>query len=1265
MVGLKLIELIRSMEADARDAAISLTTTASPLAPPFRIVAFAEEPHAAYNRELTLFPIFVLQVGLTQYFTHRSIDKLLMKPPHWYTDKSIETHIGDPIISIDLKGKRVLSSKGVDVSYDHLVLATGSNAFMPAIPGNDPSPLGVFVYRTLEDVQRIVEFSRGKKKAAVVGGGLLGLEAAKVCVDLGLSTFVLERNPRVLARQLDSEASLFLIKELNNLHLECYTGAQTTAIVSCPTSSEVREIRFVDEKGGEHGREVDVVIVATGIVPRDEVARAAGIRCLEGRGGVVVDAGMKTSDENVFAIGEVAVFDGMQYGLVAPGYDMAAVVAKTLMKEKVNPFKGADMSTKLKLMGVHVASFGDYFAPEEKCVPLTFRDPFAGVYKKLLFSKNGNKLLGGILVGDTTSFTLLQSLTKSHKPLPNPPHTYLLPPSTTSSATTTTAADLPNEAQICSCLNVTKGDLCQAIEKKKCDSVGKLKACTGAGTGCGGCDGAVKEVFEGEMRRLGVKVKNDLCEHFEFSRRELFEVVRVMGYRTFGQLMETHGKGRLGCEVCKPTIGSILASLHNDHVLDTSLAPLQDTNDRFLANIQRGGTYSVVPRVPGGEITPRKLVVLGEVAERFGLYTKVTGGQRIDLFGAHRHDLPAIWSALVDAGFESGHAYGKALRTVKSCVGSTWCRYGRRDAVGFAVAIEQRYKGVRAPHKLKGGVSAEAQSKDFGLIATDNGYNLYVCGNGGSTPKHAVLLATDVPEYMCIRYLDRFLMYYISTADRLQRTARWLEKMEGGIGFLKKVVVEDGLGIAERLEERMAELVKGEWTEVVKNPARWAQFKQFVNTPENQSTIEFVTERGQQRPADWKPDGSTALLPSTPSSASNPVEPLTPPRESVDAVQPENVNVDPPNEFAWREEGMRWVCVGKVEEFGVDMGGAVKIGDVQVAVFRVSGVEGERWYATQNMCPHKRAFILSTSIVGTTGSVPKIACPNHKKNFSLDTGRCIDSATSPYALATFMVRIVDGGVEILFPESREADAVLGTKRWRVVAAGKEGAGGGYRHLWEDGRPRRGKYEGGVEVEGWKLEGRLWNIPQDVFEVLPGISLEQSLSHIPPCLPVTPTGTSTQPLHLLTVMETAVIPPADIIVDDSTPLGSGGSGVVYKARYANETVVVKRLKLHNLRKESEDEFRREALTLSKLNHPRIVRFLGAVVDSGGYSIVMEYMPLGSLHSFYTRNPSPPPPLLDRITLAMDVAAGMEYLHLCRPPVLHRDLKGLNVLVYVDR
>ncbi|HVT30411.1 MAG TPA: nitrite reductase small subunit NirD, partial [Lacipirellulaceae bacterium] len=443
-----------------------------------------------------------------------------------------------------------------------------------------------------------------------------------------------------------------------------------------------------------------------------------------------------------------------------------------------------------------------------------------------------------------------------------------------------------------------------------------------------------------------------------------------------------------------------------DDILQPEHQTLQDTNDRFLANLQRGGTYSVVPRVPGGEITPQKLAVIARVAEKYGLYTKITGGQRIDLFGAPVEKLPDIWEELVNAGFESGHAYGKAVRTVKSCVGTTWCRYGVQDSVAFAIRVEERYKGIRAPHKIKMAVSgctrecAEAQSKDVGLIATEQGYNLYVCGNGGTKPRHADLLAMDLDEDTALRYVDRFLMYYIMTADKLTRTATWLGKLEGGLEHIKDVIIHDKLSIAAELDAMMARLVNAyqcEWATVVRDPERRKWFRQFANSDENESCIEIVHERGQTRPADW-------------------------PSEFVSLEQFRLLDGRTLGEND-QPDDLRWVAVGTTADFPRDGGATIKYGNSQIAVFNLSS--RNEWYATQNMCPHKKAFVLSRGIVGDAQGEPKVACPLHKKTFSLASGESLQG--EEYRIRTFPIRIVDNEVQLQLPAKEILDQSLATK----------------------------------------------------------------------------------------------------------------------------------------------------------------------------------------------------------------------------------------------
>jgi nitrite reductase (NADH) large subunit len=956
----------------------------------WKIVVFGEEPRAAYDR-----------VGLTQFFAHRDATRLGLANVATYRERGIELRIGERVAEIDRGRRLVRTESGLAVRYDRLVLATGSVPFVPPIPGTTLT--GVFLYRTIDDLERIVAYRDRCSRAAVIGGGLLGLEAAKAVYDLGLEAHVVEFAPRLMPRQLDEPGARLLREKIEALGVRVHLGASTQAITG---TQVVDGIVFADGSR----LDVEMVIFSCGIRPRDELARSAGLEVGE-RGGIVVNDRLETSDPAILAIGEVALHRGTVYGLVAPGYAMAEVAAENLTGGN-RTFGRGDLSAKLKLMGVDVASFGEHEAGPDRARAVVYEDPFGGVYRKLLFDPEGRRLLGGILVGDASDYSLLAALARTGAALPSSPGELARGAGVAGSDGARGAAALDDAMQVCACHGVTKEAICTAIRQGALSSLDEVKAATRAATGCGGCAALVKDILAAELAAAGRTVRDVLCEHFPYSRQELFHIAKVKGYRSFEELLATHGRGQ-GCEVCKPAVASILASLWNEHVLDH--ATIQDTNDRFLANLQRGGLYSVVPRIPGGEISPEKLVALGRVAEKYGLYTKITGGQRIDLFGAELHQLPDIWEELVAAGFESGHAYGKAMRTVKSCVGSTWCRFGVRDSVGFAIRIENRYKGIRAPHKLKSAVSgcirecAEAQGKDFGLIATEKGWNLYVCGNGGTKPRHADLLAADLDEETAIRYLDRFLMYYIHTADRLTRTSVWLEKLEGGIEHLRDVVVRDRLGIAEDLERQMQRLVESyrcEWAEVVRDPERRRWFRQFVNDERTQTGIELVEERGQRRPADWPKDAS---LPS-----------------------PEEMRLSSGRTLAeeLRSGDRRWVRAGRVEDFPRDGAATVLFGNTQIAVYRFES-RGE-WYATQNVCPHKRALVLARGILGDQEGTPKIACPLHKKTFSLADGRCLTG--EPFVLATFPVKVARGEVWLLLPPEGVLDEALGTDRVCVRAS---------------------------------------------------------------------------------------------------------------------------------------------------------------------------------------------------------------------------------------
>ena len=957
---------------------------------------------------------------------------------------SLNYHLNTKVTEIHPSDKVVSTSTGETVPYDILVLATGSDALLPLhTPGHDAK--GVFVYRTIDDLEKLIQYSETCKGAtgAVVGGGLLGLEAAKAMMDLESFSKVklIERNRWVLSRQLDNDAGSMVVELVRKLGLDVLLSKRVGKI-------EVDEDNTVKGVMFEDGERMDCkcLMFGIGIKARDELARRAGIRCADRGGGIVIDPSLMTSQEGIYAIGECASWESQTFGLIAPGIEMAEVLAFNMTQAKVHAirkFKRPDLSTKLKLLGVEVASFGDFFADRDgpKDLPtkrhgakkedkngvqeqeeqvknmtdgpppppvraLTYNDPFQAVYKKFLFTLDGKHLLGGMMIGDTKDYVKLVPMVKNQTMLDVPPSQFILGAAKEGEDD---ANDLTDDTQICSCHNVTKGDVTKVVKDGTCKSIGDVKSCTKAGTGCGGCMPLVQTIFNTEMKAQGTEVLNHLCPHFKHSRADLFHIITVKKLKQFPDVMKECGSDpeSLGCEACKPTIGSILASLYNQNVMDKPLHGLQDTNDRYLGNIQRNGTYSVIPRVSAGEITPEKLIIIGTVAKKYGLYCKITGGQRIDMFGAKKEDLIDIWTELVNGGMESGHAYAKSLRTVKSCVGTTWCRFGIGDSVGMAVRLEERYKSIRSPHKMKGGVSgcvrecAEAQNKDFGLIATEKGFNVFVGGNGGAKPRHSELLAKDVPPDDVVPILDRYLMFYMRSADKLQRTARWIEQLPGGIKYLREVILEDKLGIAAELEKQMNQLVGtffDEWAAAIKDPARRSNFKQFANTEDTLSVVDRVDERGQQRPAYWPKESTTEDFRGTQWSNLT-WQPIVESKNFVDTPTGSSKNV--------------------------------KRGDTQLAVFKIKG----KWYATQQMCPHKRTFALSEGLIGDDIKADKlwVSCPFHKKNFTLngsDAGKCSNDAE--VNIATFPVEERDDGwVYLKLPPVEELDARLGTTKWKV------------------------------------------------------------------------------------------------------------------------------------------------------------------------------------------------------------------------------------------
>jgi nitrite reductase (NADH) large subunit len=801
------------------------------------LTVLGSETRPAYDR-----------VHLSEIFSGKEPHELALTTREYYQENGIKAYFGEAVTEINRDNKFVKTEKGRTFEYDKLILATGSYAFVPPIKGSERKEC--LSYRTIDDLGEIKNCGKDSKIGVVIGGGLLGLECANALKNLGMETHVVEFAPGLMGVQLDEGGSKMLRRKIEALDVKVHTQKATSLISDKGDKTKLR-MHFSDDTH----LDTDMVVFSAGIRPYDQLGRKANLEVGE-RGGVVVDYHCRTSDSNIYAIGECASYGNFIYGLVAPGYRMAEVAAEQFSSLEEKPsFKGADMSTKLKLLGVDVGSIGDAHGKAEDVISYVYSDEKSETYKRINVDENNN-LVGAVLVGDCDDYDTLLQYFLNKIELPANPEGMILPTSEGSQGVTLGAGALPLTATICSCHNVSKGDIHSALDAGCCN-VGDVKGETKAATGCGGCSALLNNVVDTEMEARGLTVDKSICEHFQYTRQDLYNLIKVGEIHSFKTLIEKHGTG-IGCDICKPAAANMLASIWNDYVLETPHVGLQDTNDTFLANMQKNGTYSVVPRVPGGEITPDQLIAIGQVAKDFKLYSKITGGQRIDLFGATLNQLPIIWERLIDAGLETGHAYGKSLRTVKSCVGSTWCRYGVKDSVTTAINIENRYKGLRAPHKFKMAVSgctrecAEAQSKDVGIIATENGWNLYLCGNGGMKPRHADLFATDLDTPTLIKYIDRFLMFYIKTGDRLQRTSVWMDNLEGGLDYLKAVVIEDSLGIAAELEAQMEHIVESyqcEWKTTIENPEKIKRFRQFVNSDAVDSNVIFVEERGQMRPA--------------------------------------------------------------------------------------------------------------------------------------------------------------------------------------------------------------------------------------------------------------------------------------------------------------------------------------------------------------------------------------------------------------------------------
>ncbi len=730
----------------------------------------------------------------------------LLKPVDWHVQNGVNLLAGFRATRIDRERRVVVvhecsadrepwAEPGVEpaiatheLPYDHVVIATGSRPFVPPIPGLDLGRAGTFVFRTLEDCERIASWASGVERAVVIGGGLLGLEAARGLLTHGVSVCVLEAAPRLMANQVDVEGARVLGAAMARLGVDVRAGV---ALAQVSESERGRVIRLGD------GSEIpaDLLVVATGIRPITDVARTSGLGVARG---IVCDDQMRTSDPRIFALGECIEHRGTLFGLVEPIWEQARVVADVLTGVAPEAsYGGSKVATRLKVMGVDLAVLGDAreAAPDDEVV--TFGEPARGVYQRLVI--RAGRLTGAVLIGDTTAFPVLDRLYRLDELVPETRAELLFP---AGASLAFDAATLSDEDQVCNCNGVSAGAIRQAIAGGAC-TVPRIAACTRAGGGCGSCRGTVAALLD-----LAGGPREDESEHWyvpgvPLRKAELTAAIRERGLRSVSSVFRAFAAGREDA-ASKPGLASLLRSIWNEAYEDERDA--RYVNDRVHANIQRDGTFSVVPRIYGGVTSPAELRRIADVAERYGAaMVKITGGQRIDLLGIRREDLPGVWR---DLGMPSGHAYTKAFRTCKSCVGSDFCRYGIGDAVALAQQIERRFQGVESPAKMKLATAgcprncSEAYVKDVGLVAVEGGnWEVYVGGAAGAHVRKGDLLCTVRSHDEALGIVGRFMQYYRENARWLERTYAFVPRL--GIEHLRRVLIEDSEGICARLDREM------------------------------------------------------------------------------------------------------------------------------------------------------------------------------------------------------------------------------------------------------------------------------------------------------------------------------------------------------------------------------------------------------------------------------------------------------------------------------
>ncbi|MFZ5844364.1 MAG: nitrite reductase large subunit NirB [Pseudomonadota bacterium] len=793
MAGMKVIEELLTLAPDRYD-----------------ITVFGSEPHGNYNRIL-LSPVLAGE---------KRADEILINPIDWYAEHGITLHVGKPITVIDRDARVVRTDDGLVQAYDQLILATGSLPFILPVPGRELP--GVVSYRDLHDVDQMLAASRQYKNAVVIGGGLLGLEAAYGLLKQGMTVTVVHLMPTLMERQLDAAAATLLQQTLEARGIAFKMAAQTTALLG---SERVTAVQLAD------GSTVpaDLVVMAAGIRPHTQLAKDCGLLCERG---VVVSDAMLTSDPNIYAVGECVQHRGQCYGLVAPLYEQARVCAARLAGDPDAAYQGSVTSTKLKVTGVDLFSAGD-FQGSDGCDQIVYQDAGAGVYKKVVL--RDDKLIGAVLYGDTADGSWYFQLMKEQSSVATLRDTLLFGPSSGPLGDgdgKPAVLDWPDDRAVCDCNGVCKGTIVEAIKSQKLQTLEAVRAHTKASASCGSCTPLVEQLLAASAGDgYQASSKKPLCGCTDYSHDDVREAIRAQRLLSLTQVFETlHWRHADGCDKCRPAINFYLLASWPGEAVDDAQARF--VNERNHANIQKDGTYSVVPRMWGGVTNASELRAIADVVDKFRIPTvKITGGQRVDLLGVKKEDLPGVWADLNKAGFVSGHAYGKALRTVKTCVGSEWCRFGTQDSTTMGIRLEQLTWGAWTPHKFKMAVSgcprncAEATIKDFGVIAIESGWELHVGGNGGIKLRGTEVLCRVETMAEVEEHCLAFMQLYRDEGRYLERTAPYLERV--GLAYVQQRVVHDADSrrqLAQRFRDAQSYFQKDPWAELAQPVAR----EQFI-----------------------------------------------------------------------------------------------------------------------------------------------------------------------------------------------------------------------------------------------------------------------------------------------------------------------------------------------------------------------------------------------------------------------------------------------------